>query len=66
MISAPGKFIEKSLGGGKLGTGTKAGLNTTAVVGGVGTYQNTQKLKQNKEINQIFGGGEIKPEFDGI
>ena len=66
VISAPGKFIEKSLGGGKLGTGTKAGLNTTAVVGGVGTYQNTQKLKQNKEINQIFGGGEIKPEFDGI
>ena len=66
VISTPGKFIEKSLGGGKLGTGTKAGLNTTAVVGGVGTYQNTQKLKQNKEINQIFGGGEIKPEFDGI
>jgi hypothetical protein len=66
VISAPGKAIEKSLGSGsKLGKGAKAGVNTTALVGGLGTYQKVDSNNKNKEINNILGG-DVKPEFDGI
>jgi hypothetical protein len=65
VVSAPGKFIEKSLGSGsKLGKGSKAALNTTAIVGGIGTYQAAGEIKQNREIVNSINSSNVKPSFD--
>jgi len=67
VISAPGKMIEKGLGGGKLGKGAKAGFNTTALVGGLGTYEKGSEIKSNQIINNILNDpNRIQPEFEGF
>ena len=64
VLTAPGKAINKVLGGGKLGAGAKSGFETTAIVGGLGTYEKVGEVQQNDAILQGFKNG--KPEFDGI
>jgi hypothetical protein len=67
VISAPGKAIEKSLGSGsKLGKGAKAGVNTTALVGGFGTYEKVDSNNKNKEIINAVQSTGIKPNYDNI
>lgn len=66
VVSAPGKSIERALGrGSKLGKGTKAAANTTAVVGGLGTYEKKKEVENSNNTNSLFSSG-VKPEFDGI
>jgi hypothetical protein len=62
VVSTPGKLIGKSLGSGKLGKGSEAAFNATAVVGGLGTHE---KMGE-KEISKSLFSNKIKPEFDGI
>jgi hypothetical protein len=64
VLTAPGKAINKALGGGKLGAGVKTGVEATAIVGGVGVYGKAGEVKQNKEMVQNLAAA--KPEFDGI
>lgn len=64
IVTAPGKAIEKGLGTGKLGKGTRAGVETTGLVGGIGTYQSTKNLGKEKEFEDIFRNA--KPDFDGV
>jgi hypothetical protein len=66
ILGSPGKAIEKTLGGGKLGKGTKAGVETSAIVGGLGTYGKTKEVQQSRELEKVFSSNNIKPEFDGI
>lgn len=66
ILGAPGRAIEKTLGGGKLAKGTKAGVETTAIVGGLGTYGKTKEIQQTKDLENVFSSNTIKPEFDGI
>jgi hypothetical protein len=66
IITKPGKFIEKGLGGGKLGKGAKAGIETTAIVGGIGTYQKSKEnefydelLNRNKNLELTYDSVEL-------
>jgi len=64
VISAPGKGIEKVLGGGKLGKGAKAGFNTGAVVGALGTYGKGNEIQNAKELENVFINS--NSDFDGV
>lgn len=66
LVSKPGKFIEKSLGGGKLGSGAKAGFNTTSLVGGLGTYEKVSSDNKNKEMVNLVQSTNIKPNYNNI
>jgi hypothetical protein len=66
ILGAPGRTIEKTLGGGKLGKGAKAGAETSAIVGGLGTYGKTKEIQQSKELEKAFLSNNIKPDFGGI
>jgi hypothetical protein len=47
---APGRVVRKALGQEtKLGKGAQAGINTTAIVGGLGTYE-TNKMRKEDEF----------------
>jgi hypothetical protein len=65
LASVPGKFIEKSLGGGKLAKGTKAAFNTTAIVGGLGVKQKVGSIEQNKELVKSLQDVNVEPKFTG-
>lgn len=60
VVSAPGKFIEKSLG-----KGSKAAFNTTSLVGGIGTAEKASEIKQNRELIDALKSNNIKPTFSG-
>ena len=64
VISAPGKAINKVLGGGKLGGGAKAGVETSAIVGGLGTHEKVAAAKETQALTQ--GLSAAKASFDGI
>jgi len=64
VISAPGKMIEKGLGGGKLGKGAKAGFNTGALVTGLGTYGKGNEIQNAKELENVFTNS--NSDFDGV
>lgn len=66
LISKPGQSIKNALGGGRLGKGVAAGVNTTALVGAVGTYGQVKTNKQNKEISDALSKSEIKADFTNI
>lgn len=66
LISVPGKFVEKTLGGGKLGKGVKAGINTAGLVGGYGTYEKVSSDVKNKEIINAVQSTNIKPNYNNI
>jgi hypothetical protein len=66
ILGTPGRAIEKTLGGGKLGKGAKAGAETSAIVGGLGTYGKTKEIQQSKELEKAFLSNNIKPDFGGI
>jgi hypothetical protein len=64
VLTAPGKAINKVLGGGKLGSGAKAGFETSAIVGGLGTRE---KVKSVQDDNMLIKGlSNAKPSFEGI
>lgn len=64
VLSAPGKAINKALGGGKLGGAVKAGVETSAIVGGLGTHEKLKAAQNDAEL--IKGFSNAKPTFDGI
>lgn len=66
ILGAPGRAIEKTLGTGKLGKGTRTGVETAALVGGLGTYGKTKEMQQARDLENVFSSNNIKPEFDGI
>lgn len=49
-VSKPGQVVKKVLGGGRLGAGTQAGLNTAALVGGIGIYGQHKQSKAEDEL----------------
>lgn len=63
VLTAPGKAISKVLGGGKLGAGAKAGVETSGIVGGLGTYEKVKAGEENKALIQSLGN--IKADFGG-
>ena len=66
LISKPGQIIKKSLGGGKLGSATQAGVNTTALVGGLGTYGKVKTAQQNKDLSVALKNTDVKPDFTDV
>lgn len=71
VLTAPGKVISKGLGSGKLGAGAKAGFETTAIVGGLGTYGkvnsgglNDVQLKNMETFSKISKRYGDKDPFD--
>jgi hypothetical protein len=68
VISAPGKAINKALGGGKLGAGVKAGTETTALAVGIGAYSNNRSgLGDKSGVDNLTNTiSNSNSEFDGI
>lgn len=64
VLAAPGKAINKALGGGKLGGAAKAGVETTAIVGGLGTHEKMSAAQGSEDL--IKGFSDAKPSFEGI
>jgi hypothetical protein len=50
VVSKPGQVVKKVLGGGRLGKGSQAALNTTALVGGIGVYGQHKQAKEEEEL----------------
>jgi hypothetical protein len=67
-IAAPGKVINKALGGGRLGAGAKAGAETTAIVGGLGAINSKYDGRAGKggvdNLTNVISNSKV--EFDGI
>ena len=58
---APGRAVRKALGQEtKLGKGSQAFLNTTAVVGGVGTYSQGQKAKAEDDFASAYSSSNVE------
>ena len=49
-VSKPGQVVKKALGGGRLGSGAQAALNTTALVGGIGVYGQHKQSEEEDEL----------------
>jgi len=49
-VSKPGQVVKKALGGGRLGSGAQAALNTTAIVGGIGVYGQHKQSGEEDEL----------------
>ena len=63
-ISKPGNVIKSALGGGKLGSGVKAAVNATAVLGGVGAYAQGQKNKYEKSMEDALGNPNVESQYN--
>lgn len=63
-VSTPGKVVKNVLGGGKLGKGSQAALNTTAVLGGVGVYEKGKKREFDKTIEQGLSNPNIPSDYN--
>jgi len=63
-ISKPGNVIKSALGGGKLGSGVKAAVNATAVLGGVGAYSQGQKNKYEKSMEDALGNPNVESQYN--
>ena len=63
-ISKPGNVIKSALGGGKLGSGVKAAVNATAVLGGVGAYSQGQKNKFEKSMENALGNPNVQSQYN--
>lgn len=74
-----GNKIEKTLGGGgaiakngkltakqKLGAGGKALFNTGTVVGGVGTYGQMKKSREEDEMLNALQNSDVTPDYSGL
>jgi hypothetical protein len=62
-------FISKALhtvapGTSKLAKGTRAGVGTTALVGGIGTYGEYKKEKEEEMLAQAIMSSDIEPTYD--
>jgi len=64
ILGIPGKAIEKTLGGGKLGKGTKAGVETGAIVGGLGTREKVKNIEGQNQLYDALKNSEVVPEYD--
>ena len=64
VVSKPGKLVKTALGGGKLGDAGKAGLNTTALVGGVGVYGQHKEAGEESELINMTTNPNNKAEYD--
>jgi hypothetical protein len=61
VISVPGKVLNKVIpGSGKLAKGTRAGVGTTALIGGIGAYEEN---KLEKEKQMMGGFGDVQFDF---
>ena len=63
-ISKPGNVIKSALGGGKLGSGVKAAVNATVVLGGVGAYSQGQKNKYEKYLKDALGNPNVESQYN--
>ena len=63
-ISKPGNVIKSALGGGKLGSGVKAAVNATVVLGGVGAYSQGQKNKYEKSMEDALGNPNVESQYN--
>jgi hypothetical protein len=65
-VSKPGQVVKKALGGGRLGAGAQAGLNTTALVGGIGVYGQHQQSKVEDELIAKTTGTNNKADYSDM
>jgi hypothetical protein len=66
IISTPGKTIEKTFGTGELGKGVKSGVETTGIVGGLGTYGKVKQAKSEEEIFNALKNSNIQPDYTNL
>jgi hypothetical protein len=64
ILSAPGKKLKSTLGGGKLGTGAQTALNVGGLTAGIGTYQKGKESSVEQDYIKLFSNSNV--EFDGI
>jgi hypothetical protein len=69
FIKGLSDFISKALhtvapGTSKLAKGTRAGVGTTALVGGIGTYGEYKKEKEEEMLAQAIMSSDIEPTYD--
>ncbi len=69
FIKGISDFISKALhtvvpGTSKLSKGTRAGVGTTALVGGIGTYGEYKKEKEEEMLAQAIMSSDIEPTYD--
>ncbi len=65
-VSKPGQVVKKALGGGRLGAGAQAGLNTAALVGGIGVYGQHQQSKVEDELIAKTTGTNNKADYSDM
>jgi hypothetical protein len=63
-VSKPGQVVKKALGGGRVGKGGQAALNTTALVGGIGVYGQHKETGQENELINATTNPNNKAEYD--
>jgi hypothetical protein len=64
VASKPGKALKSALGGGKLGSGVQAGLNTGVVVGGIGAYSQGKKNEYESAVTDALSKPGIESEYN--
>lgn len=65
-VSAPGKFISKSLGGEKLGMAAQSAFNVGAPTVAIGAYEKGKEREQYQQIAKAVEGSNVKPNYDNI
>jgi hypothetical protein len=63
-VLKPGNMIKSALGGGRVGSGARAGFNSSVVVAGLGGYFQGQKRKMEKEIEQGLNNKDVDSEYN--
>jgi hypothetical protein len=65
-VSKPGQVVKKALGGGRVGKGGQAALNTTALVGGIGVYGQHKETGQENELINVTTNPNNKADYSDM
>lgn len=66
VVSAPGRVINKALGGGNLGKGTQAAFNQIAPMYGIHAYGQNKLRKQEEDIVNKIKINDIEPDWSDV
>jgi hypothetical protein len=65
VILLPGKVLNKVIpGSSKLSKGMRAGVGTTAIVGGIGAYEKSKEEKSETDIAKALSSSNVESEYD--
>jgi len=64
VAGKPGEIVKSALGGGRVGKGAQAALNTTALVGGIGVYGQHKQAGEENQLIQSITNPNNKADYD--